>query len=44
MSVSVVRRPVLRHMGTRIVKTCSIGAWLFLAATPLIVVVCAIHG
>ncbi|EHH69053.1 hypothetical protein [Gluconobacter morbifer] len=42
MSVSAYRP--LRHMGTRLVETCSMGAWFLLAATPLIVVFCAIHG
>ncbi|WP_277355225.1 hypothetical protein [Gluconobacter cerinus] len=42
MSVSVSRP--MRHMGTRLVAKCSMGAWFLLAATPIIVVVCAIHG
>ncbi|GBD56566.1 hypothetical protein [Gluconobacter wancherniae] len=34
----------LHRISRRLVETCSMGAWLMLAATPIIVVFCAIHG
>ncbi|AQS87407.1 hypothetical protein AA101099_3000 [Neoasaia chiangmaiensis NBRC 101099] len=38
------RRGSLRQRSARIFATCAQGAWLLLAATPVIVVVCALKG
>jgi|GEM_PF-2026686 len=38
------RRRSLRHRSARIFATCAQGAWLLLAVTPVIVVICAIKG
>ena len=38
------RRASLKERSARLFATCAQGAWLLLAATPVIVVICALKG